>query len=186
MIVNELSEDPAFDTAYFFFDNRDGQSDLQLHNKLIRCLISQFGDMQQRNIPPELENAYKKSKSQQLLDKNLEKILSSILSRLSHAYIIIDALDECIEREKTLNWLSKIVQETSQTIHILVTSRPLPDIETAFTSLNLALVNIGEKAVNSDIAKYLNVQIESKFKKINDSNFKAEIKSILTEKAEGS
>ncbi|KJA12663.1 hypothetical protein HYPSUDRAFT_195909 [Hypholoma sublateritium FD-334 SS-4] len=185
LIIDDLSKNSAFNMAYFFFDSRDGQSDLQLYNKLIRCLISQFANMHQKGVPVELANLYKNSKSQQSLDKNLENILDIILSRLSHTYIVIDALDECTERRKTLDWLLKLVQKTSNTVHILVTSRPLLDIEKAFKKPDILSVNIEEKAVNSDIAKYLKVQMKSKFEDFEESTI-VKIESVLTEKAEGS
>ena len=36
----------------------------------------------------------------------------TILDRFLHAYIMINALDECTEHEKTLNWLNTVISDT--------------------------------------------------------------------------
>ena len=116
--------------AYFFFDGRDSQNELQLHNKLIRTLISQLSDTRHGGITEdsELANLYKRcGEVQQPSDEQLQNVLRDILDRFSHAYIMIDALDECTECEKTLNWVNKLISETNSkaaNLHIVVTSRP--------------------------------------------------------------
>ncbi len=171
--------------AYFYFDCRDGQANFQLQNKLICCLISQFADMQHKGVPLELEKLYKNSKFQQPQDKHLEDILDSVLSGIPHAYVVIDALDECTNREKVLIWLSKVMQKLSNNMHILITSRPFPDIAKAFGKLYTTSVNMEENTVNSDIVKYLKSKIENKFEDLNES-IKAQIQNVLIQKAEGS
>ena len=184
-IINDLqSQNPAVEMAYFYFDSRDGQADFQLQNKLIRCLISQFADMHQKGVPLELANLYKNSKSQQPQDASLENILDNILSQFPHAYIVIDALDECTNRNKVATWLSKIMKNVTKNIHILITSRPLPDMNNTLGRLSTSSVNIEERAVNSDIVQYLQSQIV-KFE-IFDDKIKAQIKTALEQKAEGS
>ena len=52
-------------------------------------------------------------------------VLRDIFDRFSQAYIMIDALDECTECEKTLNWVDKLISDTSRkpaNLHIVVTS----------------------------------------------------------------
>src|SRR5258708_29812654 len=104
-IIDKISqENPAFGIAYFFFDGRDSQRELQLHNKLIRSLISQFSH-QRGGTPTELADLYKRcGDHQQPSVKQLQNTLRDILDGFSRAYIVIDALDECTDREKTLIW----------------------------------------------------------------------------------
>ena len=90
--------------AYFFFDGRDSQKELQLHNNLIRTLISQLSDKRHGGITEKLVDLYNRcGEVQQPSHEQLEDVLRDMLDRFSQAYIMIDALDECIEREKTLN-----------------------------------------------------------------------------------
>ena len=114
--------------AYFFFDGRDSQNELQLHNKLIRTLISQLSDRRHGGITEdsELAKLYNRcGEFQQPSDEQLQNVLRDILDKFLHAYIMIDALDECTEHEKTLNWVNELVSDIdckAVNLHIVVTS----------------------------------------------------------------
>jgi hypothetical protein len=174
--------------AYFFFDGRDSQNDLQLHNKLIRTLISQLSDTRHGGITEELINLYKRcGEVQQPTDEQLQNVLRDILNGFSHAYIMIDALDECMERQKTLNWVNKLISDTNckaANLHIVVTSRPERDISEVFAALDPHPIDVGE-ANTKDIVEYLKLQMESKFTKY-DENTREKIMLELETHAEGS
>ena len=125
--------------------------------------------------------------SQQPSHKDLQNVLREILDRFSQAYIVIDALDECIDREKTLNWANKLILDincNAANFHILVTSRPERDIHKIFAALDPHSFDVGETNTK-DIVEYLNLHMESKFTKY-DENTRAKIKSELEKHAEGS
>ena len=124
---------------------------------------------------------------QQPSDEQLQNILRNILDRFSQAYIIIDALDECTEREKTLNWLNKLISDTNgkaANLHIVVTSRPEADITEIFAALDPYSIDVGEENTK-DIVEHLKLQVESKFTRY-DENTRAKIMSELDKHAEGS
>ena len=187
-IINKLRpKDTQHGVAYFFFDGRDSQGELQLHDKLIRSLILQFS---RGKIPAELASLYERCNYHQPSVNQLEDCLRDNLNRFPHAYIVIDALDECTEREMTLNWVKKLVAGTdrkTENLHIVVTSRPEPDIKKVFEALDSHPIDIGETDENKDIMKYLKFQMgsKSKFEKY-DENTQREIKSGLAKGAEGS
>ena len=188
-IIDKLSqENLAFGIAYFFFDGRDSQSELQLHNKLIRSLISQFSH-QRGGTPTELADLYKRcGDNQQPSVKQLQNALRDILDGFSHAYIVIDALDECTDREKTLLWVNTVLSDIDHPVgnlHILVTSRPERDIETVFTTFDPDSIDIGQVASNRDISNYLELQMKSKFEQYSETTRK-QIKSGLRERSDGS
>ena len=84
-------------------------------------------------------------------------VLQDILDRFPQAYIMIDALDECIERGKTLNWLDKLISGAGRkaaNLHIMVTSRPERDIDKIFAVLDPHSIDVGE-ANTKDIVEYL-------------------------------
>ena len=100
---------------------------------------------------------------------------------------MIDALDECTDREKTLNWVDKLISDTNRkasNLHIVVTSRPETDIHKIFAVLDPHSIDVGE-ANTKDIVDYLKLQMESKFTKC-DEITRAKIMSELEEHAEGS
>ena len=188
-ILDELPEPTeSLGIAYFFFDGRDSQKELQLHNKLIRTLISQLSDTRHGGVTEKLVDLYKRSgKFQQPSDEQLQNVLLDILDNFSHAYIMIDALDECTDREKTLNWVYKLISDTNfkaANLHIVITSRPERDIDEVFAALDPHSIDVGE-ANTKDIVGYLTLQMETKFTK-HDETTRAKIKSNLEEHAEGS
>ena len=174
--------------AYFFFDGRDSQKELQLHNNLIRTLISQLSDTRHGGITEILADLYKYcGEVQQPSDEQLQNVLRDILDKFSQAYIIIDALDECIDRGKTLNWVNKLISNTNlkaANLHVVVTSRPERDIHEIFAARDLHSIDVGE-ANRKDIVEYLKLQMETKFTKY-DENTRSKIMSKLKEHAEGS
>ena len=91
---------------------------------------------------------------------------------------MIDALDECTEREKTLNWVNKLIADTNRkaaNLHIVVTSRPERDISEVFAVLDPHSIDVGE-ANTKDILEYLKLRMETKFAKY-DENTRVKIKS---------
>ena len=188
-ILDKLPEaTDSLGIAYFFFDGRDSQKELQLHNKLIRTLISQLSDTRHGGITEALADLYKRcGEVQQPSDEQLQNVLRDILDGFSQAYIIIDALDECTDREKTLNWANKLITDANRkavNLHIIVTSRPETDIHDIFTALDPHSIDVGE-ANTKDIVEYLKLQMDSKFTKY-DENTRAKIMSELEMHAEGS
>ena len=120
-------------------------------------------------------------------DGQLENVLRDIFDRFAHAYIVIDALDECTDREKTLNWAQKLITDAKRkaaNLHIVITSRQERDIDEIFAALDPDSMDVG-KANTEDIAKYLKLHMESKFAKY-DENIQAKIKAEMEEHAEGS
>ena len=120
-------------------------------------------------------------------DEQLENVLRDIFDRFTHAYIMIDALDECTDREKTLNWAKKLISDAKRkaaNLHIVVTSRPERDIDEIFAALDPDSIDVGE-ANTEDITEYLKLHIESKFTKY-DENTRAKIMAEMEEHAEGS
>ena len=188
-IIDKLPEaSESLGIAYFFFDGRDSQKDLQLHNMLIRSLISQLSDTQHGGITEKLADLYKRcGKVRQPSDVQLQDVLRDILDRFSNAYIMIDALDECTDRERTLSWATELISDINRkaaNLHIVVTSRPERDIHDFFATLDPRSIDVGE-ANTEDIVEYLKIQIASKFMKYDEST-RAKIKAELEEHAEGS
>ncbi|KAF7968345.1 hypothetical protein HWV62_30939 [Athelia sp. TMB] len=147
--------------AYFFFDGMSAQSKLAAHESLIRSLIMQFSDRLD-GIHPALADLYDaedKGRHQPLIS-SLEDTLLEIIKSFSSAYIIIDALDECAEQRRVLNWIQSITLQTSSSLHLLITSRPEPDIENSLRSLrNTRGINLTDQQASEDIYNYINARL---------------------------
>ena len=84
---------------------------------------------------------------------------------------MIDALDECTDREKTLNWVNKLISDTNCKVanfHIVVTSWSERDIHEVFVALDPHFIDVGEENTK-DIVEYLELQMVSKFMKYDEN-----------------
>jgi hypothetical protein len=86
---------------------------------------------------------------------SLHKTLLVILDGFQHVYIIIDALDECTQRQRLLCWIKEIVSVRRYKLHLLATSRSEEDIAHCLQSLEIAEVDMTSEAVDNDIQSYL-------------------------------
>ena len=117
---------------------------------------------------------------------DLQNTLHRILDGFSSTFIILDALDECAEREKLLNWIQAFIQEKDINLglHLIVTSRPEQEIENKLKSYHY--LDLVEESENHDLVAYLDYWLK------NDSNLQKwgfdaqeQIKLTLMKQADG-
>src|SRR5215472_2154835 len=79
-----------------------------------------------------------------------------MIAHFDHVYIVLDALDECKSEEQTalLDFVETIVAQKLGRLHLLITSRRLPNIEEALTPLVNGQISL-EVAINEDIRIYI-------------------------------
>ena len=173
--------------AYFYFDFND--SDKQTCNNLIRSLIKQLS-MQNIGIPKSLKDLYtsKQDGQQEPSLAELLKTLEEIAVGFSESYIILDALDECAEKEKEelLGLIKEITRWERGKPHILVTSRREKDIEDELEPLCTASFDLETAPVDADIQLHVCEELDRhrKLQKL-PTDLKEEIKEKLTTQAHG-
>ncbi|KAH9477185.1 hypothetical protein JR316_0011104 [Psilocybe cubensis] len=178
---------PSVALAYFFFDARDGQTAQQLHMNLIRSLISQLSHQSVSGISSDIRDLYQKVSPMHPLDHELQDTLGKILKEFCNVYIVLDALDECTDRDRTLGWLEALLGhlDNNENLHLAITSRTEPDIQSVFGRLNHTIVNMST-AANRDIGQYIKTYIQAKeFTKF-DGETRDHVLSGLMDRAEGS
>jgi hypothetical protein len=176
------NEDPSTTYAYFFFDGRDSQEDLQRHDKLIRSLILQLS-LQCDGIPAALVDLYGHGYHHPSTD-SLEEVLYHIIDGMHSTYIIIDSLDECTERKRLLQWINQLVSRRIGTLHMAVICRPERDIEDVLQPLDTHCVDLVKESADHDIAVYLDHEL-SVLETPWDKETQDMVKSTLTENADG-
>ena len=120
----------------------------------------------------------------------LSETLRQMMASLEDTYIVIDALDECAERDELLTDLEEIASWEDANLHVLATSRREKDIEDALTPLSNARnrISIQSALVNADIRTYIHdrLQTDRKLKRWQKHpKVQLEIEDTLMRKADG-
>jgi hypothetical protein len=181
----ETNQSSAF--AYFFFDGKDGQKGSQTVGSLIRSLIRQFSTAY-GGVPAVLTKLYHSCHDggAQPSVGSLQATLLLILETFNDVYIVLDALDECAEREDVLKWIKQMTFWRKSKLHLLATSRPEEEIAKDLRLLDPDHVNIKQDLVSRDIERYINSILydEDFFGQWSDE-ISANIKNTVLESADG-
>ncbi|KAJ6600354.1 hypothetical protein DFH09DRAFT_1128093 [Mycena vulgaris] len=136
--------------AFFYFDtNNSGQSTVtQLLCSLITQLSAQVPSPDQKLN--ELWISYARG---QHLPSDSELIAEALIPILGEfadpVYIVLDALDECSERDKLLSVIGKIIDADLPNFHLLLTSRPEVPRGSRFVELAVS-ISLEPECINED------------------------------------
>lgn len=116
--------------------------------------------------------------------------LHPMMASLGDTYIILDALDECAEREELLMDLKEIISWEDVNLHVLATSRREPDIEHGMKTWSNSRnwINIQSTLVDADIRTYIHdrLQVDRKLRRWQTKReMQLEIENTLMQKADG-
>lgn len=193
-IITEVEQKCRSDTetvavVYFYFDFNDIEK--QNSNKMICSLVQQL-HAQSRKECQQLRTLFSScgNGGRQPNFYDLFEVMKSIIKTFGTIYIILDALDECLDREELLEKIEKIQNWQISNLHMLLTSRELKDIETALEPMinSHNKICIQNAVVNADIELYVNhrLQNDRRLKRWqNHSKAQEEIKTTLKERADG-
>ena len=113
------------------------------------------------------------------------QLFQSVAASFSKIYVVIDALDECDEHNKTRGSLIRDIKSSMQNVHLLCTSRPhVHDIRNTFPDA----LHVDIRANDDDMRKYLEAQTEKEdqlqkhFRK--DPNLRTSIIETIMQKAQ--
>lgn len=155
-------------------------------NKLVSSLVTQLCRHLQR-LPQGLKYLYTRNNNggHQPTFKDLISVFKEMLDMFTQAYIVLDALDECMEWSLLSKFLTS-VSNKHRSLCLLITSREEQYIENDLLSLNVVQVNLKIQAVDKDIRSYVTqiVKEEKCFHKWGNSGIQLIIDK-LTEGANG-
>jgi hypothetical protein len=139
--------------AYIYCDYKgQDQTALNLVASLLRQLV------QRRSvIPEELMAVYEKHKSKHTHPSLAEysSLLQLVLRGFSQVFIVIDALDEYTEDDGTRDSFLTEIRKLQPDIHLLVTSRWVPNIEHEFEESSRLEI----RASDEDVKIYLEARV---------------------------
>ena len=190
-ILDRGNSDNTLMLAYFYIDFNEDET--QLPENMIRSLLKQIC-CQCPSAAQSFHSLYS-SCANGTKQPNLDELLLVLHGLLNNkkdgeAFFVIDALDECKEREKLLGLLGRIQEQKYPKLHILVTSRQELDIEEALEPMtnHETRICIQSELVQGDILTYIHDRLENdnslkRFKR--HPTIQEKIRQTLVEKADG-
>ncbi|KAL8784419.1 MAG: hypothetical protein Q9195_009047 [Heterodermia aff. obscurata] len=184
-ILRSKEVQPDTVVSYFYFDFNDVEK--QSSPKAIRSLLFQFS-LQQQNRLQILEDLYRRCQNgqQQPAEDVIRSLLKDAVACTGYKYIILDALDECVEREDFMLFIRDLVPSHQKGLRIMITSRRERDIEEHLGSIANFAIGIQSAIVDEDIGVYVRNRLatDSKLKKW-PAKVQEDIVAILMEKSDG-
>lgn len=171
--------------TYFYFDFNDAEK--QQSENLVRSLIVQLS-AQSSTVPDALNALYSKHHDGQQQPSNdaFVETLQHICMEFQEIFIVLDALDECKDREELLRLISEIYEWKTNKLHVLATSRREKDITEALEALITEQISIQDEVDNADIHTHIceRLQNDPKLNKWS-AEIKTEIETRLMNDADG-
>jgi hypothetical protein len=124
---------------------------------------------------------------QQPMTGELLTTLRQIVQEFDETFIILDALDECTERQELLTNIEEIAKWKIGKLHILATSRREKDIEEWLEPLvnDQEKICIQSALVNDDIRTYVHEKLQTDRKLKWSAKVQEEIEKSLMDGAHG-
>ena len=159
-LIEECESQVNAGIAYFYFEFNN-QSIAQDHNRLLRSLIEQLSS-QSGDIPKPLASLYQRCRNGtvQPMTSDLLKTLHSVIGSFSPFYLVIDAVDECKEKQEFLRFLNTVAQWMLPQIHVCATSRTDIDAEIRNRRWNCVTMAVEEHLVDADVERHVLATIE--------------------------
>ena len=191
-VLSSTAIDSLFNAAadkahvvYYYFDFQDREK--QSVGNYLRHIIVQLST-QIKETTPIMEALYNFHSRQSTIPNvaELKDVIRRMTSSAPSIYLVIDALDECQERESLLEFMGELQGWGLANLHVFATSRQETDIEDSLNSIATHKISLEESVVDTDILTYVEHQLQndamlSKWSK----EIRNEIKTALTEGANG-
>ena len=139
--------------CYFYFDFKETEK--HSSKKSMRSLLFHLAHQQSRLQI--LEQLYQRcgNGQQQPTENVIRSLLEDVIVCIGHKYIVFDALDECVDREDFMTFISELVHSQTEDLHIMITSRREKDIEDQLGPIANYRINIQNAIVDDDIRMYV-------------------------------
>lgn len=169
----------------FFFSRRIIKSNSNPHNLVQDCLdqLLDHSVALQRSLKILVEQHPDVSK---FPFHELWRILLFALTTIPKVYLLFDALDElAVEEGDFLKCLLELGKKKSDSIKLLITSRPLPHLQEALSDPHISIVRLTGRKVHTDIAIYINHRILQQQERALTMEDRFMIKDVLCERSQG-
>ena len=170
--------------VYFYFDFSDTHR--QSVKSVVSSLISQLSS-HLPELPRCVESIYDRyeANGQQPREHELKAALISVIQTFSDVNILLDALDECTERDELMELLDEILTHKIGGLHLLTTSRREREIEDGFYKHHPVQIDL-EDLMDEDIVLRIRCRLSTnpRLKRLAQP-IKADIEIALVNGAQG-
>ncbi|KAL0631967.1 hypothetical protein Q9L58_009170 [Maublancomyces gigas] len=163
LIVDTISAQYALDDRaglgfmYYKYQNREAQK----FKDIIPALVKQL--CQKKHVlATEVKELYRQySRQDQFLSQaKCQALLMEVSESFEQVFIVIDALDECVDQDVVLPLIAALIQSSSTKIKICITSRRQQFILHSLAKLKCPTIEIEAKKVDQDIAVFVSAEID--------------------------
>ncbi|KAF2652559.1 HET-domain-containing protein, partial [Lophiostoma macrostomum CBS 122681] len=188
-LLQHCDDDASMVTAYFYFDFNDAQK--QDPELMLRSLLCQL--LQRSVTIPKVIDALFSACDNGQRQPSLHALLEvspQVMQQFTHAYIVLDALDECTQRPELMDVLETLAGWQLDNMHLLMTSRKERDIESSLESYikEEDAICLQRDVVDKDIQRYVQQRLsddKSLTKWNKDATVRQEIEAALMHGARG-
>lgn len=122
--------------------------------------------------------------------EDIETTLLGVLQDTPETYIVVDAVDECLnlsDRLAVIEFLGRLSSKASCDVHILFTSRPEADVDDAFSSVSVPkeIVHFSPLEIDADISSHIFCLMENQPYSRWSPGLKSKVQTHLTSRADG-
>jgi hypothetical protein len=176
-------------TVYFYFDFNDTRKqDPELMLRSLLCQLLQRSATTLKGVDAlfsACENGQKQPSLRVLLEVTLQ-----VMQQFTHVYIVLDALDECTQRQELMSLLETVAGWQLDNVHLLMTSRKERDIESFLESYvkEEDTICLQRDVVDKDIQQYIQqrLSVDRNLARWNkDAAIRNEIEAALMHGARG-
>lgn len=171
--------------AIFYLSFSDHQKQ-RYENVLLSC-VSQLG--WKEPALSMLQQAYEKPNQKRPGRYELEKVLLASVETYDEVFLLIDALDECLEDGDVRRYMMECLGRLSRAapkLKILATSRELLDTRASMSMLGAESISVEASCVDVDIRKYIATQLsgDPRLSRLNPAS-KALIENTISQRSDG-
>lgn len=154
------SESTMHDCVYFYFDF--SQEKKQTVDGFLRSMIAQLSS-KNSSIPDEVRTLYEHSKidNQQPSRASLIQTFISLLKKNRLLYMIVDAVDECSEREELMSLVNQIHSHDLRHLNMVFLSRREKDLTEGMQEAFRSSLCITSMEITEDIKLHVRRRIET-------------------------
>jgi hypothetical protein len=169
--------------AYFYFDFRNERQRMDI---MLRSIVWQLSGW---SLSPysSLCRLHKTLGNGTIQPQHvhLQEVLKNLLSELDQTYIVIDGLDECRKTDWKLlvEFLHSLRHPTKNAPHLLFTSQPLEEFQTAFK--DVTFFELSSAVSTSDIRSYIGSEVPRVGNWANDDKYAKDVTEKIVQRSNG-